>query len=334
MMMRRAALLLAAAAAVLGDRREADTSALLEADLSNAPIVYSLDASPKLSDHAFSALASLASIAHASADPASLRFAFVLTLPEATVGAFADAFCGVVREAVPALAGGSAPLCAQLQFSELYGRRRPSNGTACAPAAGARLPASVTFVHFPDDAAAYPLQVARVLERLCCSQRRYRVDRPELARSMGNHARFFAYLALLPLGVRRALFLDADTLVRDDVGDLLAAPLTEDRFVAAAARCAPKKAAYRPRFRFEAKIVHDMGLHDERQHVNAGVLVVDVARYCAADVVRNLDDVLAAHLAGPRLWRQGNNQPPFTIAAARHTPGWVAIVFNFTSTCL
>ena len=49
-------------------------------------------------------------------------------------------------------------------------------------------------------------------------------------------------------------------------------------------------------------------------------------RYCAADVVRNLDDVLAAHLAGPRLWRQGNNQPPFTIAAARHTlfvhPGW------------
>ena len=74
------------------------------------------------------------------------------------------------------------------------------------------------------------------------------VDRPELARAMGNHARFFAYLALLPLGVRRAMFLDVDTLAHDDVAPLMASPLDEQKFVAAAKRCAPKRAAYKPRF--------------------------------------------------------------------------------------
>ena len=53
---------------------------------------------------------------------------------------------------------------------------------------------------------------------------------------------------------------------------------------------------------------------------------MDMERYCAADVVGNLDTVLVRHLRGPPLWRQGNNQPPFTIAAARHTlfvhPSW------------
>ena len=39
---------------------------LLEAHEHNAPIVYSLDASPGLVDHAFSAVASLSSVVHAS----------------------------------------------------------------------------------------------------------------------------------------------------------------------------------------------------------------------------------------------------------------------------
>ncbi|KAH8044224.1 hypothetical protein JL721_12927 [Aureococcus anophagefferens] len=114
---------------------------LLEAHEHNAPIVYSLDASPGLVDHAFSAVASLSS-------------------------------------------------------------------------------------HAGD----YPGRVQRVLELLCCSQHCYAVDRPELARSMGNHARFFAYLALLPLGVRRAMFLDVDTLAHDDVAPLMASPLDEQKF--------------------------------------------------------------------------------------------------------
>ena len=90
----------------------------------------------------------------------------------------------------------------------------------------------MTFVHFPQHAGDYPGRVQRVLELLCCSQHRYAVDRPELARSMGNHARFFAYLALLPLGVRRAMFLDVDTLAHDDVAPLMASPLDEQKFVA------------------------------------------------------------------------------------------------------
>lgn len=69
-----------------------------------------------------------------------------------------------------------------------------------------RLPARVTFVHFPQESEGYPPRVRRVLELLCCAQKRWKVQRgTELGKSLGNHARFFAYLALLPLGARRAV---------------------------------------------------------------------------------------------------------------------------------
>ena len=83
---------------------------------------------------------------------------------------------------------------------------------------------------------------------------------------------------------------------------------------------------YKPRFKFSHPLVKAMGLFNERQHVNAGVLVVDLERYCEEDLVAKLDKVLVQHLQGPPLWHQGNNQPPFTIAAAAHTlfvhPSW------------
>ena len=56
---------------------------LLDPDTYNAPIVFSLDASPKLADHAFSAIASLSSVAHASKNASSLRFAFISTACQA-----------------------------------------------------------------------------------------------------------------------------------------------------------------------------------------------------------------------------------------------------------
>ena len=87
--------------------------------------------------------------------------------------------------------------------------------------------------------------------------------------------------------------------------------------MAAARRCAPKRAAYKPRFRFRDSLVSAMGLRSEKQHVNAGVLVIDLARYCEADVVGNLDSVLVRHIKGPPLWHQGNNQPPFTVVSRR-----------------
>ena len=297
---------------------------LLEAHEHNAPIVYSLDASPGLVDHAFSAVASLSSVVHASANATALRFAFVLTIPEASLDDFTAALCATIISAVGRdLHRPGLPVCARRSLSAFLAAG--SDGS-CAAAGNAALPARVTFVHFPQHAGDYPGRVQRVLELLCCSQHRYAVDRPELARSMGNHARFFAYLALLPLGVRRAMFLDVDTLAHDDVAPLMASPLDEQKFVAAAKRCAPKRAAYKPRFKFSDPLVAEFGLKSEAQHVNAGVLVMDMERYCAADVVGNLDTVLVRHLRGPPLWRQGNNQPPFTIAAARHTlfvhPSW------------
>ena len=75
----------------------ATTQALLLAPATyNAPIVFSLDASPKLAAHAFSAIASLSSVAHASKNASSLRFAFILTIPPKTVEPFTRALCGAI----------------------------------------------------------------------------------------------------------------------------------------------------------------------------------------------------------------------------------------------
>ncbi|EGB10344.1 expressed protein [Aureococcus anophagefferens] len=231
---------------------------LLEAHEHNAPIVYSLDASPGLVDHAFSAVASLSSVVHASANATALRFAFVLTIPEASLDEFTAALCATIISAVGRdLHRPGLPVCARRSLAAFLASG--SDGS-CAAAGNAALPARVTFVHFPQHAGDYPGRVQRVLELLCCSQHRYAVDRPELARSMGNHARFFAYLALLPLGVRRAMFLDVDTLAHDDVAPLMASPLDEQKFVAAAKRCAPKRAAYKPRFKFSDPLVAEFGL--------------------------------------------------------------------------
>ena len=310
--MRRLILLLAATTHAL----------LLDPDTSNAPIVFSLDASPKLADHAFSAIASLSSVAHASKNASSLRFAFILTVPPKTVEPFTRALCGAIIAVAGKKmhVGHETPFCARRSLAKLMGDDKKCD------VASKKLPARVTFIHFPQEDDGYPPRVRRVLELFCCAQRRWKGQRPELATSLGNHARFFAYLALLPLGARRTVFLDADTLAHDDLTDLIEAPLTNDKFVAAARRCAPGKAAYKPRFRFRDPLVQELGLRNVRQHVNAGVLVMDLQAYCEADIVEKLDRVLVRHITGSPLWHQGNNQPPFTIAAAAHTlfvhPSW------------
>lgn len=295
---------------------------LLDPDAANAPIVFSLDASPKLADHAFSAVASLSSVVHASKNASSLRFAFILTIPPRSLEDFTRALCGAIISVAGKKmhVGHGVPFCARRSLAKLMGDDKNCDVRA------QKLPARVTFILFPQEDAGYPPRVRRVLELFCCAQRRFKGQRPELATSLGNHARFFAYLALLPLGARRAVFLDADTLAHDDLTELIEAPLSSEKFVAAARRCAPGKAAYKPRFRFRDPLVQELGLRNVRQHVNAGVLTMDLQAYCAADVVEKLDRVLVRHITGSPLWHQGNNQPPFTIAAAAHTvfihPSW------------
>lgn len=283
-------------------------------------VVFSLDAGPSLEEHAFSTVAALSSIVHFSNNPSKLRFFVMQTMPtEATTG-IARAMCRAVDAAV----GNVFPeriTC----VSRSLANTAAWNATGCA--ASTQSPtARITFVELPPQADVYPPEIRSVLELLCCSQRRYSIKRAELATSIGNHARFFAYLALLPLGVKRAVFLDADVLARVDVAPLYETLLTPARFIAAARRCASKRAAYKPHFKFNDELVKEYGLKSNSMLVNAGVLVMDLEAYCQAGILDALKNVLRRHIQGPPLWQDGNNQPPFTIAAARHftfiDPSW------------
>ncbi|KAJ1456656.1 hypothetical protein M885DRAFT_165759 [Pelagophyceae sp. CCMP2097] len=286
-------------------------------------VAYSLDGGGGLETTALSTIASLSSVVHNAPNVSSLRFVYLMIVPEEVQEKLAAAICATITSAVGARlksGGGALPMCASRAFD-----KTALNSTSCA-VADAELPARVTFIFFPSLEQLFPDRIANLLELLCCSQRRYQTDRQELARSLGNHARFFAHLALLHLGTRRVLFLDADTLTRTDVTKLYEAPLTARGFVGAARRCASKRAAYKPRFKFDDAVVQEFGLKSEAFHINAGVLLVDLEQYCLASVVEALERILERHVAGPQLWHQGNNQPPFTIAVAAHLtflhPSW------------
>ncbi|KAJ8601204.1 hypothetical protein CTAYLR_003258 [Chrysophaeum taylorii] len=286
---------------------------------SETVVVFSLDAGAQLETHAFSTLAALSSVVHASTHAAKLRFVVMLTVPKFASETLADAMCVAIESAIGHLVSVT---CSRRSFRALLGNETTRCAAAAVPASRSR----VTFVEFPSRALDYPPYVGELLELLCCSQRRYAIKRAELATSLGNHARFFAHLALLPLGVTRALFMDADVLARVDVSTLFATDLNRARFVGAARRCASKRAAYQPHVQFRDELVKEFGLKSSAMLVNAGVLVVDLEAYCAATVLDGLKAVLRRHIAGPPLWRDGNNQPPFTIAAARHItfvdPAW------------
>lgn len=284
-------------------------------------VVFSLDAGPQLDTHAFSVLAALSSVVHFSQQAERLRFVIMLTVPKSSVQMLSKAMCAAVTAAIgdmPAFAESTLPMCHSWSFV--------TNETRSCAARERGLGARLTFVDFPQGAKEYPEDVRVMLELLCCAQRRYSIKRPELATSIGNHARFFAHLALLPAGVRRALFLDADVLARVDVGELYSTELTQARFIAAARRCASKRSAYQPHFKFHDELVKELGLKSNAMLVNAGVLLMDLEAYCNAQVIESLKAVLRRHIAGPPLWRDGNNQPPFTIAAAKHIsfvdPSW------------
>lgn len=318
-----AALSLSRCASVVESDTERIKGSLMHSPLEvpeDTVIAFSLDAGPSLDTHAFSVIAALSSVMHFSMHAEQLRFAIMLTVPPEAVEPLVEAMCravrSVIRKVVPQ---SSLRMCSTASFADV------ANETRCA-ASRIGLDAWVTFVDFPSNAVEYPESISELLELLCCSQRRYAVKRAELATSLGNHARFFAHVALLPAGVRRVLFLDADVLARVDVTALYATQLTPAHFIAAARRCATKRAAYKPKFKFHDELVKEFGLKSMSMLVNAGVLVVDLEAYCRAKVIDALKTVLRRHIAGPPLWLDGNNQPPFTIAAARHIvfvdPSW------------
>mmetsp|Transcript_13244 Transcript_13244/g.17672 ORF Transcript_13244/g.17672 Transcript_13244/m.17672 type:complete len:529 (-) Transcript_13244:2-1588(-) len=296
-------------------------------------VVFALDSGPRLDSHVFSTVAALSSVVHFSENPESLRFVLLLTIPEDALEILAEAICAILDSAVGQFyfqkktrKKKAIPSCKHVYFKDTpLGQNKTVTEPDCI-ANYHGLEARITLVQFPIMAKHYPREVSELFELFCCSQRRYSMSRPELARSLGNHARFHAHITLLFLGVRRALFLDADILARVDIISLYSTSLTKVRFVAAARRCAQKRARYKPHFKFNDELIQSYGLRGNALLINAGVLVVDLQAYCHTRLLDSMKIILRKHVAGPPLWRDGNNQPPFTIAAARHItyvhPGW------------
>jgi hypothetical protein len=170
-----------------------------------------------------------------------------------------------------------------------------------------------------------------------------------------NFARNYADLYLLPLGVTRVAYLDADTIVQGDVGELWAAPLPPGHVAAVArsctlatrqlfnfthplgalqhcvyirgrggwfARCvlAPHRAATpppRPPPRPPAAVA--AALRPDDCYINAGVVVLDLEAYRLYRIRDRIAELTALHAAGQRLWLQGVQQPSFVLAMAGRT---------------
>lgn len=147
-------------------------------------------------------------------------------------------------------------------------------------------------------------------------------SRPDLALFAAQAwFRYVAYGALLPLGVRRAIYLDGDTLVQASLGPLFSTRLAGPHAFACAARCLRDPYRNTERIMFRLPFVAAWGFtHQSRQTANTGVVVMDLLRSCEGRVPVQLAKVARAAAKGD-LWdrRSGTfDQPVAEIALARN----------------
>ncbi|GAB4822282.1 hypothetical protein N2152v2_009328 [Parachlorella kessleri] len=260
-------------------------------------------------------LASLHSALANSGDPRRLRFH--LTIPD-----WADA-----RE-----------LCLRL----LQGLQRRAPAFIC-PASSVRpyVPAAVTVPQCLDSAPGLTEGAVQVADSCNCGSPQFHIIKFNAAKyempsevAMGGHkndrqsllapinfARNYADSYLLPLGVAKLVYLDADTIVQGDLVSLWETPLGTGHVAGVARSC---KIHMRQLYDFSKPLVKaTMG--PEQCYINAGVYVVDLERYKELGIQRRIGELIQQH-AQDRLWLQGVQQPSFVLAIANHSatvdPRW------------
>ena len=136
--------------------------------------------------------------------------------------------------------------------------------------------------------------------------------------------RWVAPPLLLPqYGVRRAIFVDADTCALTDVAGLYATPLSASQFMASAMRPPADTWSDFERINANDGIVRAHGFHSStQQSFNAGVVLADLLQMCEQEVARSMLALARARVNAARLlWnttdRHVFDQPIFEIAAAR-----------------
>ena len=142
------------------------------------------------------------------------------------------------------------------------------------------------------------------------------------ALGLGAWYRYFVHL-MLPYGLERILYVDADTCALTDVAGLYATPLSASQFMASAMRPPADTWSDFERINANDGIVREHGFHSStQQSFNNGVVLADLPQMCEQEVARSMLALARARVNAARLlWnttdRHVFDQPIFEIAAAR-----------------
>lgn len=147
-------------------------------------------------------------------------------------------------------------------------------------------------------------------------------------RSLINHANLARnWLAqfLLPFGIEDVLYLDSDTIVREDLGRLWTALSGSDKAVLVAKRKARKP----PQIHWKHPLLKKLGRDESHTFFNAGVLLINLPRYCQLHVGDTFYKLIKQHCKS-RLWRGEvtTQQTPFVLSIPDAAIGLVPQQWN------
>lgn len=138
-------------------------------------------------------------------------------------------------------------------------------------------------------------------------------DRKELLMGV-NFARNFMDDLLLPWGVRRAIYLDVDTIVQGNLGELWDVQFKNGRYFGAVQCCYLHMSFW---FDFGVDVVkRTMTPHD--CYINAGVYIVDLDKYQEQRTQERIATLIVQHQKS-HIWKLGVHQSSFILALYNYT---------------
>eukprot|EP00232_Nephroselmis_pyriformis_P028074 CAMPEP_0182854588 /NCGR_PEP_ID=MMETSP0034_2-20130328/1347_1 /TAXON_ID=156128 /ORGANISM="Nephroselmis pyriformis, Strain CCMP717" /LENGTH=410 /DNA_ID=CAMNT_0024985447 /DNA_START=71 /DNA_END=1299 /DNA_ORIENTATION=- len=147
-------------------------------------------------------------------------------------------------------------------------------------------------------------------------RRSKKIHRSDLMVS-ANWARNYADRIMLPLGVRRMVYLDADTIVQGSIATLFNFELPEGRFVGLGDWCQLTQKRW---WEWDHPFMKE-GSHGLKQgdcDTNAGVVLFrDLEAYRSAGVAASIEEMQRVHNERP-LFKFGFHQPLFVLAVYKH----------------
>eukprot|EP00873_Tetraselmis_striata_P045269 jgi/Tetstr1/465533/TSEL_010202.t1 len=155
-----------------------------------------------------------------------------------------------------------------------------------------------------------PALLAKIKEQIKLSMARHSPDRYDELSNIPNFARNWAYEALQPLGVGKVIYIDADTIVKGDLGELWRKEFHDDRSVMIAKSCDNKMVKH---IDFGNKIVRALIGDPPSCMYNTGVIVMDIDKLAHFDLGTKINEMYIEHEKS-NLWREGIQQPAFILA--------------------